>query len=349
MSQRHPGTRSARHGTPPLRDPDPSAGVTPMRQRMIALLAALLRFYLRHTPSRFGHEFVWNRIVAPYITWRRLPVVAKADFGARFEGSLPDTIHKFLYFFGVWEPAVTRLYRAILREGDVVVDVGANVGAHALLASHLVGASGRVHAIEASPWIFERLQRNIAINGAVNIRAYNMAATQMTGPVTVFLHDDTNLGGTTILASEAAVRDARHEASVQGKPLPDIVTPDELRAARLLKIDVEGAEWLVVTGMLDLLPSLRPDIHILVEVNPAALADFGISLDVFIGHFTAAGFSAFEVPHSYLPRDYIRPGSSLPVAFDHRDGRQLDLLLVRENAVEMASLLGQDTPRPAPH
>lgn len=320
-----------------------------MRQAILVALASVMRFYLRHTPSSFGHDFLWRRVVERYIAWRRLPLIATADFGARFEGSFPDTIHKFLYFFGVWEPAVTQLYRSVLREGDVVVDVGANVGAHALLASRLVGPSGRVHAIEASPWIFERLLRNVAINGADNIRTYNVAATDVPGPVTVFLADATNVGGTTIVAAEAAVRGAHREASVEGRPLPDIVTPNELRAARLLKIDVEGAEWLVLNGMLDILPSLRPDIHVLVEVEPAAPANFGTSLDVFLGHFAAAGFTAFQIPNSYDPRDYICPGSIAPLPFANQGGGLLDLLLVRENATPMPSRAGQGAPRPPAH
>jgi FkbM family methyltransferase len=316
-----------------------------MRQRIFVLLATVIRFYFRHVPSHFGHDFVWDRIVEPFIAWRRLPLVAKAEYGARFEGSLPDTIHKFLYFFGVWEPAVTHLYRSILCEGDIVIDVGANVGAHVLLASHLVGPSGRVHAIEASPWIFARLLRNIALNGAGNVHAYNMAATDAPGPVTVFLAGETNRGGTTIVPTEAAMRGALREASVAGKPLPDIVTLDELRAARLLKIDVEGAEWLVLAGILDVLPSLRQDIHVLMEVQPAALAGLGTSLDVLLGHFAAAGFSAFELPNSYDPHEYIHPRSRLPIPFANDASRLLDLLFVRAEATAMTRRATDEVPR----
>jgi hypothetical protein len=78
-----------------------------------------------------------------------------------------------------------------------------------------------------------------------------------------------------------------------------------LRAARLVKIDVEGAEWLVVQGMRDVLPQLRRDVEILVEVNPEALALFGASLEDFLAIFAAAGFDAFEIDNPYEGRFYI--------------------------------------------
>ena len=146
--------------------------------------------------------WMWDRVVRPHILWRSFPIEARTRFGARFEGGFPDAVHSAVYFFGVWEPAVTRLYHDALRPGDIVIDVGANVGLHTLLAARLVGATGRVHAIEASPWIFARLLRNLAANRAANVRAYNMAATAVAGPVSVYLHDETNLGGTTIIAAE---------------------------------------------------------------------------------------------------------------------------------------------------
>jgi FkbM family methyltransferase len=181
-------------------------------------------------------------------------------------------VHGFLYFFGVWEPTITAIYRAALRPGDVVVDVGANVGTHALLAAHLVGPTGHVHAVEASPWIHARLRQNLAANRVRNVTTYNLAATAEPGPVTVFLHDGSNLGGTTIVASEAAHLSAEQEAVVEGRPLPAIVPQAALLAARLIKIDVEGAEWLVAQGLRDVLPLLRPEVEILVEVKPEALA-----------------------------------------------------------------------------
>lgn len=304
------------------------------RAEWLALRTACagLRLYFQHAPGRRGKAWVWDRIVRRYITWRSFDIEARTRFGARLEGAFPDSVHSYVYFFGVWEPAITALYRAALRAGDIVVDIGANVGLHTLLASRLVGPTGRVHAVEASPWIFQRLQRNLATNGVTNIRSYNMAATATPGPVAMYLHDDSNLGGTTIIASEAAKTGTRQEAVVEGRPLPEIVPLAEITAARLIKIDVEGAEWLVVQGMRDVLSLLRQDAEILVKVNQSTLEALGGSLDAFLALFAEAGFSAFEVANAYQGGFYIQPPPSHLVPLRRRDFEMADLVFRRSAA-----------------
>ena len=249
--------------------PPPATG---LKDTALRTACAAIAAYFRYMPGGFGKLLLWNHVVRRHILWRSMEIEAQARFGARFAGAFPDSVHGFLYFFGVWEPGITAIYRAALRPGDVVVDVGANVGTHTLLAAHLVGPSGQVHAIEASPWIHDRLRRNLAANGVRNVTTYNLAATAAPGPVSVYLHDGSNLGGTTIVANEAARLSTQREATVEGRPLPMIVPEAAILAARLIKIDVEGAEWLVAQGMRDVLPRLRQEVEILVEVKPEALA-----------------------------------------------------------------------------
>ncbi len=296
---------------------------------MLRLACHASRLYFHHMPGRLGKQSLWDHVVRPYLLWRPLEIEARSRFGDRFAGSFPDSVHSFLYFFGVWEPAVTAIYRAALRPGDVVVDIGANVGTHALLAASLVGPHGRVHAIEASPWIHARLLRNIAANGHTQVITHNMAATDVPGEVTVFLHDGSNLGGTTIVASEAERLGAREEATVQGLPLAGIVPLSELRAARLIKIDVEGAEWLVVQGMQEILPLLRADCEILMEINPSALRHFGGSVEALLAIFAQAGFAPFEVANRYDGGFYIAPPATPTEPFVMRNFEVADLLFRR--------------------
>ena len=71
--------------------------------------------------------------------------------------------------------------------GDAFIDVGANVGYHALLAASQLAGAGRVAAIEASPTIYQCLQGNLALNGDTGgVRAVNMAASDVPG--TVHIH-----------------------------------------------------------------------------------------------------------------------------------------------------------------
>jgi len=132
-----------------------------------------------------------------------MQIVAPMRFGALIDGRFPDLIHSRIYIFGVWEPGITWLITAHLRAGDTMIDIGANVGVHTLLAAHLVGTAGTVVAIEASPAIFQRLVANLRLNGAAQVQAVNTAVSDTPGRLTVFLAPDGNLGKTTTLGDFA--------------------------------------------------------------------------------------------------------------------------------------------------
>ena len=141
---------------------------------------------------------------------------------------------------GVWEADVMKLLRATLRPGDVFVDVGANVGFHSVLAAQLVGPAGQVVAIEPAPWTLELLRANVWRSGA-NVTIVPVAASDTPG--TVRLEFD--------LGHRSGARFAEGRgAEVRAARLDDLL-PDT--ACSVLKIDVEGAEPLVLRGARGLL------------------------------------------------------------------------------------------------
>lgn len=309
-----------------------AAPPNPVLRLALRTTCAGLQMFFRHAPGRRGKQWLWDRVVRPYILWRSFPIEASTRFGARLDGAFPDVVHSYVYFFGIWEPAITAIIRGALRPGDVMVDVGANVGMHSLLAAKLVGPGGRVHAIEASPGIFARLRRNLQANGAYNVIPYNLAVTAVAGRVPIYLHDETNLGGTTILAAEAARSGAPLEAMVKGRPLPEIVPLEDLLAARIIKIDVEGAEWMVVQGMADLLPQLRPDVEIIMEVKRAVLEDAGSTVEAMLALFAKAGFQAFDVPNLCGGATYIEEAKVPSAPLERLDFEMADIVFRRPSA-----------------
>jgi FkbM family methyltransferase len=136
---------------------------------------------------------------------------------------------------GVWEADVMKLLRASLRPGGVFVDVGANVGFHSVLASQLVGPSGRVVAVEPAPWTLELLRANLWRSG-VDARVLPVAASD--APGTVRLTDELGHRSGARLAADGGVE---VEAARLDDVLPDLV-------ADVVKVDVEGAEPLVLRG-----------------------------------------------------------------------------------------------------
>lgn len=265
----------------------------------------------------------------PFIIWRRLPITATTRFGAEMQGGFPDIIHTYLYFFGTWEPGITRLFRNHIRSGDTVIDIGANVGTHTMLAASLVGKSGHVYAIEASPTIFAKLSVNLHNNHLSQVEAFNVAVSDVHGFLTVYLSPEANLGGTTTIASEAEKRGAVQEARVEARPLGDILSRQAIAAARLIKIDVEGAEWPVLLGMRDLIASLHEECVILLEITKDSLAPFNVDTADILALFGAEGWLPFEIANSYKPDFYIAsPRCVLTTEIDF-DAPVLDLGFAR--------------------
>jgi FkbM family methyltransferase len=280
---------------------------------LLRIIYPVTAWGLRELPGRKWKKFTWDRLLRPYILWRSQNLIARTKFGARFDGALPDLIHANLYFFGVWEPSITAYLKDVLRPGDIVIDIGANVGAHALLAAHLVGRSGCVHAIEASPKIFKRLSGNITLNKMDNVVAYNIAVSNETGLTEMFLNDASNLGASTIVASVAGTRDTSTEGLIPMRRLDDIVPDADLLRARLIKIDVEGAEWSVLQGMQSVLPKLAGNVEILVEISCEALAAQNMQPADLLRLMSEAGFVAwdFETRQTGYSPGYERPDGRL--------------------------------------
>jgi FkbM family methyltransferase len=124
--------------------------------------------------------------------------------------------------------------RLVLRPGDTYVDCGANIGHLALVARQIVGETGAVTAVEASPRVFRYCVGNMQLNGFSDVRTVNVALGEQQGTVTIgdARDDDQNYVGA-------------------GKTVVTMQTLDEVigvQKVNLLKLDVEGYELPVLRG-----------------------------------------------------------------------------------------------------
>jgi FkbM family methyltransferase len=153
---------------------------------------------------------------------------------------------------------------ATVRSGDTVVDLGAHVGAYTLRLARLVGATGRVIAVEPDPVHVEYLRRSIADNGfdsrTVLICA---AASDVTGSARLVRPPHGSSSAHAWLSSDDRAA---------GDLVPTVRLDDVLdQPARFIKIDIEGAEGLALRGARRVLDTYRP--VLLVELHPHLLPD----------------------------------------------------------------------------
>jgi FkbM family methyltransferase len=265
-----------------------------------------LRAYVRHLPGGPGTPQLAARL-SEHLKHHPVTATVRTLDGTVFPVVTSDVIQRYLWLFGVWEPHLTAWMRSCLAPGDLVVDAGAHTGYFTVLASRLVGPAGRVVAIEPSPDFHQALMANITANGCGNVRTVNAAVSDTPGRLTFYLERATNLGGTT------AVRPRTVEASFKADaaPLPTLLTPEELTAARLIKIDVEGSEAAAVRGLVPVLNDLRGDVELVVEVTPRTLAKQGQAVDDVLGPLKELGFHVYRLANDYDPASY--PAAALSV------------------------------------
>ena len=208
---------------------------------------------------------------------------------------LPDLVQSHIFFFGIWEPHITAFINDRLSAGSIFIDVGANVGYYTLLAAQIVGDEGHVVAIEASPSVFKQLQRNLDLNGFQNVTLCNEAASDSEGTLKVFLNDESNLGASSTVPLIAHTRNQLFEAEVPARTLLAIVGKERLLNARMIKIDVEGAEASVIRGILDLLGFFSERTEWIFEVTFSAATDEGFSAAHLLDAFRNAGYNLYRI------------------------------------------------------
>lgn len=258
-----------------------------------------LRAYVRHAPGRLGKPWLAGHL-SEYLKQHPLTTTARTRSGTVFPVLTNDVIQRHLWLFGTWEPHLTAWMRGRIAPGDLVIDVGAHTGYFTLLASQLVGPTGRVVAIEPSPAFHQALTANIEANGCANVRTVNAAVSDALGQMTFYLERSTNLGGTTAVRPRTVVSSFEADAA----PLPMLVTEEELAAARLIKIDVEGGEAAAVRGLAPVLHRLRPDAELVIEVTPRLLAKQGQPVDDVLAPLRAHGFHVYLLANDYAAASY---------------------------------------------
>jgi FkbM family methyltransferase len=173
---------------------------------------------------------------------------------------------------GVWEPFETSLVLGLLRPGDVFVDVGANIGYFSVLAASVVGAQGAVFAFEPDPDNYRLLCANAELNGMERcITAVAAALSDVAGEGQLFLSAD-NLGDHQVYAGDE-IRSSLPIALFHGSDY----LAERLQRLDLLKVDTQGAEFQVMSGLLPLLTALPQPPRIIIELTPHSLRQAGAS------------------------------------------------------------------------
>lgn len=172
-----------------------------------------------------------------------------------------------------------------LREGDVFIDAGANVGMHTILASRVVGSSGQVHSFEPQSQLAKVIQAQLVLNNIKNVSFHQVGLSDESTELT--LRNQLSHHGTASFRLNPG----------QGEELLTIqivraesLLPDLTKQRVLIKVDVEGFEYKVIKGFGDLLE--KPNIALSVEVTDEWLRETGSSAADLYSYLRGLGFEA---------------------------------------------------------
>lgn len=193
-------------------------------------------------------------------------------------------------------PTEEIFFRSYLGPGDVVIDIGANIGFFTLISLAEVGPTGKVYSIEAHPRIFGYLKGNISANNFKNYKIYNLALGEKRGLILFSdeSHDDLN----TITHGDEGIE-------IQMVRLDDLDIKEESIA--LLKIDVEGYEKFVLQGATKFLRRVQ---CIFFESWENHFTKFSYTLADIFDILTSAGFKVLRIEKGSLisvERNYCSP------------------------------------------
>jgi FkbM family methyltransferase len=169
---------------------------------------------------------------------------------------------------GTYELPVQKALTRYLQPGAVFYDIGANVGFFSIIAAKLVGNTGRVYAFEPVPENVTTIQRNIELNCLTNVTVIDKAVSSSSGQAELLLAH--HIGGA-VLATAAMPPDLKGKMLVETVTIDALLERIPLKPPTIVKIDVEGAEIDVLSGMIQTIQTFKPVILYEVDDNDRSI------------------------------------------------------------------------------
>ena len=259
--------------------------------------------------------YVVNRFIL-----RRPRLLAKANhFDLRLRVRTDDVIGRHIYKYGAHEPETTHFLERTLdvRDGDVMLDVGANIGWYSLVLDRIAGETrADIYAFEPDPENFALLGENRALNAAQRVHPVQLGVSDRAGTFELHLFGGSNRGRHSMLPI--------HEGGtieIRTTTLDEFWSQEELgdRTPRFLKMDIEGFELAALRGAAGVLARCP---CVMLEYSPRYMSAAGME---------PAGPLDFMTEHGYTPA-ILRDGALARVTREEllASDRHLDLFWRRD-------------------
>lgn len=193
-------------------------------------------------------------------------------------------------YWGLTDITRPKLY-SLVKPGDVVLDVGTNVGETLLNFAKLVGRDGYVYGFEPDEVNFGNVQKNIELNKFENVHVFNLGISDTKASVKLYRVDPHNLGMNRIL-SETEAADLTDYTTIETDTLDNVIAQNNISRVDLIKIDIEGYEMHALRGGQRSLERFRPKLFI--EVGYTRLIKNETSPNEMISFLNNLGYTVYH-------------------------------------------------------
>jgi FkbM family methyltransferase len=188
---------------------------------------------------------------------------------------------------GNYEPLTTEVIKKEVKRGNTILDIGANIGYFTLIFARLVGKEGKVFAFEPETNNFTFLKKNIRRKRLQNVTLIQKAVSNETGKARLYLCAY-NVGNRMICNSG----EGRMYIEVETVRLDEYFK--NYGNIDFIKMDIQGAEWIALEGMLNLLRKNK-NLKIIIEFTPDNLKKFGVEPQELPKLLLEHGFKLYDI------------------------------------------------------
>lgn len=228
-----------------------------------------------------------------YINLFNISTIQYKVSGVKLKLHLKNDVDRRLFLYG-FEKDVLKYFRKVLKNGDIVLDIGANFGIYSLVASQRLKRSGKIYAFEPAHNAYSSLLDNIKLNGIDNIIPIKVGVSSCSGNANFNVCDDdayNSLGNNPmkpIIKSE----------KIDLLSVDDFIKNNKIAKVDIIKVDTEGAEYLVFKGAESTLRKYKPMLFF--EYNPAVTKGFSNSTYELVELIRSHGYELYKIKQGKL-------------------------------------------------
>jgi FkbM family methyltransferase len=238
-------------------------------------------------------KYVLNR----FLLQKKSLLAKTKHFDLRLRVMTEDVVGRHLYKYGAHEPEITVFLKEFLKfeDGDVVFDVGANIGWYSLLIDKMAGSKDiTIFSFEPDPSNYRLLKENIALNSAASVSPQQRAVADVEGVLQLHLYGKSNRGRHSLLGIHEG-----ETVDVKTIVLDEFWKAHELgdRVPRFIKMDIEGFELMALRGSTHVLE--RCD-TVMLEYSPTYMRAASIDPVELLELMQSYGFKAYVLEKGEL-------------------------------------------------